>query len=136
METRPARKSLWKENFLQAREVIRAHRMRSALLILGVAIGITTILMIVTVLAGLSRKIYHDLASANRPYIYISKYDMLVGGADAEAQMRRRSFTREQAARLAEVCPDLDVVEFMVESDAGTARRRRRPRRSWAAAPG
>jgi putative ABC transport system permease protein len=109
---------LWRENFLQAVEIIRAHRMRSGLLILGVAIGITTILMIVTILSGLSRKIYHDLASANRPYIYISKFDMLVGGADAEEQARRKSFTREQAARLAELCPDLDVVEFMVESDS------------------
>jgi len=116
--TRRPRRSLWRENFLQAAEVIRAHRMRSGLLILGVAIGITTILMIVTVLSGLSRKIYHDLASANRPYIYISKFDFLVSGADAEEASRRKSFTREQAERLADLCPGLDTVEFMVETDS------------------
>jgi putative ABC transport system permease protein len=118
MKAHRARQSLWQENFQQAAGVIRAHRMRSGLLILGVAIGITTILMIVTVLSGLSRKIYHDLASANRPYIYISKFDILVSGADAEEQSRRKSFTREQAARLARITPELDVVEFLVESDA------------------
>jgi len=117
MEIKRRRESLWRENVLQAIDIIRAHRMRSGLLILGVAIGITTILMIVTVLSGLSRKIYHDLASANRPYIYISKFDLLVSGDKAEEQSRRRNFTREEAAKLEELCPDLDTVEFMVESD-------------------
>jgi putative ABC transport system permease protein len=118
MEIKRKRDSLWKENVHQAVEIIRAHRMRSGLLILGVAIGITTILMIVTVLSGLSRKIYHDLASANRPYIYLTKYDMIVSGDAADEQAKRKSFTREQAAKLAELCPDLDTVEYMVESDA------------------
>ena len=97
MEIKRKRDSLWKENVHQAVEIIRAHRMRSGLLILGVAIGITTILMIVTVLSGLSRKIYHDLASANRPYIYLTKFDMIVSGDAADEQAKRKSFTREQA---------------------------------------
>jgi hypothetical protein len=92
--------------------------MRSGLLILGVAIGITTILMIVTVLSGLSRKIYHDLASANRPYIYMTKYDLIVSGDEADEQSKRKNFTRQQADEMASLCPDLDVVEYMVESDA------------------
>jgi len=116
MPVRPARQSLWRENFMQALEVMRVHRMRSGLLILGVAIGITTILMIVTVLSGLSRKIYEDMASANRPYIYIQKYDMMVDGEEAEKVARRRSFTREEAAQLARLAPSLEHVEFMVES--------------------
>jgi putative ABC transport system permease protein len=115
--------SLWKENVKQAVGIIRAHRMRSGLLILGVAIGITTILMIVTILSGLSRKIYHDMASANRPYIYMSKYDLIVSGDAADEQSRRKNFTRQQADEMASMCPDLDVVEFMVEaSDEFTAR--------------
>jgi putative ABC transport system permease protein len=119
MEIKRKRDSLWKENVLQAVEIIRAHRMRSSLLILGVAIGITTILMIVTVLSGLTRKIYHDLASANRPYIYVTKFDTLIEGDDAEREMRRKTFTREQADKLAELCPDLAAVEFMNESTGG-----------------
>ncbi|HET6349480.1 MAG TPA: ABC transporter permease [Candidatus Krumholzibacteria bacterium] len=118
MELHRKRESLWRENVVQAVQIIRAHRMRSGLLILGVAIGITTILMIVTVLSGLSRKIYHDLASANRPYIYVSKYDLLVEGDEGEEQARRRNFTREEAQKVAELCPDLDTVEFMIETDS------------------
>jgi putative ABC transport system permease protein len=116
MNTRPPKHTLWRANLGQAIGVIRTHRMRSGLLILGVAIGISTILMIVTVLSGLSRKIYRDMASANRPYIYIQKFDMFVSGEEAEQAMRRRTFTREDVTRLAELCPSLDVVEYFVES--------------------
>jgi putative ABC transport system permease protein len=119
MDTRRKHDSLWRENVNQAVDIIRAHRMRSALLILGVAIGITTILMIVTVLSGLSRKIYHDMASARRPYIYIMKFDMLVSGDKEEEQARRPNFTREQARKLADLCPDLETVEFMNENAGG-----------------
>ncbi|HEX6791396.1 MAG TPA: ABC transporter permease [Candidatus Krumholzibacteria bacterium] len=120
MDTRRKRSgSLWRENVKQAVDIIRAHRMRSALLILGVAIGITTILMIVTVLSGLSRKVYQDLASANKPYIYMTKFDLLVSGDKQEEQARNPNFTREEAAQLARLCPDLQTVEFMNESVGG-----------------
>ena len=118
MEMHKKRESLWRENVKQAVEIMRAHRMRSGLLILGVAIGITTVLMMVTILSGLSRKIYHDLASANRPYIYISKFDMIVSGDEAEEQARRKDFKRVEADKLVELCPDLDTVEYMIESDS------------------
>jgi hypothetical protein len=86
MNTRPPKNSLWKENLGQAFGVIRAHRMRSGLLILGVAIGISTILMIVTVLSG-RLKIYR-MASAIGP-IYIQKFE---GSSRAEAEEQAADF--------------------------------------------
>src|SRR5678810_173088 len=111
MEIKRKKDSLWRENVHQAVEIIRAHRMRSGLLILGVAIGITTILMIVTVLSGLSRKIYHDMASANRPYIYVTKFDPFVGGEEAEKLMRRKKLTREDADKVAELLSLIHISE-------------------------
>jgi putative ABC transport system permease protein len=111
-----SRQSLWRENFSQALEIMRAHRLRSGLLILGVAIGIATVLMMVTVLNGLTGKIYRDMASANRPYIYVQKFDVLVGGEDAQKQARRPNFTRDDAAALPAMCPSLDKVSYFVES--------------------
>ncbi len=112
----PSRPSLWDENLAQAVEVMRAHRLRSALLILGVAIGIATVLMMVTVLSGLSKKIYDDMASANRPYIYAQKFDFVVEGENAEELSRRPDFTREDADALARTCPSVDAAVFMIES--------------------
>jgi putative ABC transport system permease protein len=120
MDLHRKRSSLWRENVNQAVDIIRAHRMRSALLILGVAIGITTILMIVTILSGLSRKVYQDLASANRPYIYMTKFDLLVGGDTQQEQAARHpNLTREDASELARLCPNLDTVEFINETVGG-----------------
>ncbi len=116
MDTRHSRSSLWRENFLQAFDVLRAHRLRSGLLILGVAIGIATVLMMVTVLNGLTSKIYHDMASANRPYIYVQKFDMLVSGENAQEMARRPDLTREDAEALATMCPSLDKVSYFAES--------------------
>jgi len=110
--------AVWRENLAQALGVMRAHRMRSGLLVLGVAIGITTILMMVTVLSGLARKINHDMVSANRPYLWAQKTDLIVTGEEAQAQLRRRELTREDAAALAAGCPSLDRVSFIVQAAA------------------
>lgn len=114
---RRSRAQTWRENFAQALDVMRAHRMRSGLLILGVAIGITSILMMVTVLSGLSRKINKDMVSANRPYIYVQKFDFVVGGVDEE-QLRRPDLTEEDALALERDCPSLDAVCYFVQSQA------------------
>jgi len=114
-KTPVTRGSMWRENFHQALDVIRMHRMRSGLLILGVAIGITTILMMVTVLSGLSRRINRDLVSARRPYVYVQRFDLIVTGENEEEMRRRKALTTEDAEALAELCPSLDDVCFAVQ---------------------
>lgn len=109
------RKVLWRENFQQAVDIVRQHRMRSGLLILGVAIGITTILMMVTVLSGLSRKINQDLVSARKPYVYVQRIDMMVSGEDAEEQMRRKPLTPVDADELLRLCPSLDKICYVIQ---------------------
>jgi putative ABC transport system permease protein len=106
---------VWRENFHQAIDIIRVHRMRSGLLILGVAIGITTILMMVTVLSGLSRKINADLVSARRPYVYVQRFDLIVTGENEEEMFRRKRLTPEDADALAQACPSLDDVCYAVQ---------------------
>jgi putative ABC transport system permease protein len=110
-----ARKQLWRENIQQAIDIVRQHRMRSGLLILGVAIGVTTILMMVTVLSGLSRKINKDLVSARKPYVYVQRSDLMVSGDDAEEQMRRKPLLPDDAAALPANCPSLDRVCYAIQ---------------------
>ena len=66
---------MWVENLKLALDVIRTHKMRSGLLILGVAIGVTTVLAMVTVMSGLGRRIQEDILSADRPYLMVTRYD-------------------------------------------------------------
>ncbi len=110
-----ARKQLWRENIQQAIDIVRLHRMRSGLLILGVAIGVMTILMMVTVLSGLSRKISKDLVSARKPYVYVQRADLMVSGDDAEEQMRRKPLMPDDATALRAGCPSLDRVCYAIQ---------------------
>jgi putative ABC transport system permease protein len=108
------RRDILSENLRQASVVIRTHKLRSFLLILGVAIGITTILGMVTVLSGLGRKINKDLVSASRPYLIIQRFDLFVSGVDEEEMIRRKEFEPEDADLLRRSCPSLDNVCFFI----------------------
>jgi putative ABC transport system permease protein len=113
-----SRKGVWQTNFRQALDIIRLHRMRSGLLILGVAIGITTILMMVTVLSGLSRKINKDLVSARRPYVYVQRFDLIVTGENEEELMRRKPLTPEDADAIKARGESLDDVCYAVQPES------------------
>lgn len=102
------------DNLRQAYEVIRSHKMRSFLLILGVAIGITTILGMVTVLAGLGRKINQDLVSASRPYLIVQRFDLFVGGIDEEELLKRPDFELEDAGKIRESCGRIEDVCYTI----------------------
>ena len=67
------------EAYRQAWQTVRGYKMRSGLLILGVAIGVATLLGIVTIVSGLSGRIRQDIVSASRPYLYVARYTGLGG---------------------------------------------------------
>lgn len=106
---------VWIENLRQALEVIRTHRLRSGLLILGVAIGVTTVLAMVTVMSGLGKRIEQDIISANRPYLVVTRYDpMAGGGGDRRDLYRRKKLTVQDARAIEDSCLTIDKVDFQV----------------------
>lgn len=102
----------------QAMRTIRGHRMRSGLLILGVAIGVTTLLAIYTIVTGLSGRIRDDVVSANQPYIYISR-DSGVGGHDP-AERRRRPQLMPELIPALKATPGVELVDYQVSNSSGT----------------
>ncbi len=114
--TEKIKKSLvWKENFRQALEVIRTHRMRSWLLIVGVAIGVTTVLAMVTVMSGLGKRIQSDIVSADRPYLFLSRFDPMGGGNDRRDLLRRKQLSIRDARFLEENCASCDRVDLNID---------------------
>ena len=115
--TRDGRKKrqVWRENFRQALEVIRTHRMRSWLLITGVAIGVTTVLAMVTVMSGLGRRVQQDIVSANRPYLFISRFDPIGGEQDKRDYLRRRQLSISDVRFLEENCESCDRVDLKID---------------------
>ncbi|MCP4571179.1 MAG: FtsX-like permease family protein [bacterium] len=107
----------WREAVRQALHIVVGHRMRSLLLILGVAIGVTTLLAIYTIVSGLSGRIRDDVVSGNRPYIYVSRYSGL-GGEDPEAMLRRPQLLPAVIPAL-EAVPGVEHVDYQISNGRG-----------------
>ncbi len=106
-----------RDGVAQAWRTIVGHRMRSALLILGVSIGVTTLLAIFTIVTGLSGRIRDDVVSANQPYIYIS-LNSGVGGGDAAERMRRPLLLPNLIEPL-RATEGVDLVDYQVSNGSG-----------------
>lgn len=106
------------DTLTEALRTIRGHPLRSVLLIVGVAIGVATLLAIVTIVTGLSSKIRNDIVSSNRPYIQIARYRGL-GGEDIEALLRRPQLKPECVDVVAAV-PGIETVDYLLSGGGGT----------------
>ena len=78
--SRPASTSKVLENLRMALFTLRSHKMRSSLVILGVGIGVTTLIFMVTILFGMGEKISADIRSSDNAVINLAKFSFLVGG--------------------------------------------------------
>ncbi len=107
-----------RETLQLAFDVMRAHKLRSGLLILGVAIGVTVLMGMVSILSGLSRKIEAEVRSTDQAVVTLSKFDFLTEGDPNNARvLARPDVTPEDARALAEGCPSVAIAEFYVDAN-------------------
>jgi len=106
-------KALVYENFVIALDVLRVHKLRSGLIVLGVAIGVASLMGMVSILLGLGDMITRQISSSEETIIGVVKFDFLVGGFD-EAKLRRKEITEEDARAVREGCPSLRYVTYQV----------------------
>ncbi len=99
-----------------ALDVIRAHKLRSGLLVLGVAIGVTVLMGMVAVLTGLGKKIESDITSSEKPVVTLSKFDFITTGPGDERVQDRPDITPDDAIALKELCPSVEVAEFYIDA--------------------
>ena len=101
----------------QALQTIVGHRMRSLLLILGVAIGVMTLLAIFTIVTGLSGRIRNDIISSNQPYVFVARFSGLGGGDPAEL-MRRPQILPDCAEAVAST-EGVGLVDYEISNGSG-----------------
>ncbi|HEV7842741.1 MAG TPA: ABC transporter permease, partial [Pyrinomonadaceae bacterium] len=64
-----------KESALMAIDTLRANKLRSSLTILGVSIGVITIIFMVSIIQGLNRAFAEQIEALGSNTIFITKYD-------------------------------------------------------------
>jgi putative ABC transport system permease protein len=108
---RGRRKDLVQENLRIAADVLWAHKLRSVLIILGVAIGVAALMGMVSILLGLGEKIRRDIHSSEQTIVMVQKFDFFVGGF-GESMLHRKDITEDDARAIRGQCRTLEHVTF------------------------
>jgi len=91
------------ENFFMAMSALTAHKLRSVLTMLGVLVGVFSIIVVMTAMRVLQSDINNHLSSLGGQTFMIQKWPALYFGgssADFEKYWRRKNITTEQGQRL------------------------------------
>jgi putative ABC transport system permease protein len=92
-----------RESFLMAMSAISAHKLRSALTLLGVLIGVFSIIVVMTAIRAMESNIDREISSLGSQTFMISKWPAFYfggSGGDFQKYWRRKDITMAQGKRL------------------------------------
>jgi putative ABC transport system permease protein len=98
------RLQLFREVFRMALDSIRANRLRSFLTVLGIVIGVMTVIGMVSVIQGLNASFRAELESAGSDLIMIQKFEPTMMGRRSEEERTRKDLTYEDALAIEQNC--------------------------------
>ena len=90
------------EAMKEAWSTLRSHKMRSGLVILGVLIGVASLLGMVATVSGLNNFIRDSISAENTPILSLQKVNFLAGEGTKEWE-KRKNFTIDDAFALEEL---------------------------------
>src|SRR5438445_5723702 len=104
------------ENLKQAMDTLRAHKMRSALTVFGVVLGVSVIMLVAGLLSGFDQKIQENIKQFGADTAFISRWDQGRHGRPPPLEERQRKpLTLEDARALQESCPAVkNVTAFLM----------------------
>lgn len=100
-----------KESLRLALATFRGHKMRSFLTVLGVLVGVFTIITVVSLITGLDNSMARQIESLGSNVIYVSKYKPgIVMGRRPASERNRKGITYDHALAILEACPAIVAV--------------------------
>jgi putative ABC transport system permease protein len=99
---------LVKEIFMMALDSIRMNKLRSSLTILGIVIGVLTIVGMVAVIEGINASFARQLEAMGANVLFVSRYEPGIHfGRMPEEMRRRKKIEFADAAALEQTCPSV-----------------------------
>ncbi|HEU4510358.1 MAG TPA: ABC transporter permease [Pyrinomonadaceae bacterium] len=111
-----------KESALMAFDTLRANKLRSALTILGVSVGVVTLMFMVSIIQGLNKAFADQIESLGSNTIFISKFDPAFGRPPGPEEIHRKDLTMEDAEALRTEAPSIEGVSPIHRLLAATVR--------------
>jgi putative ABC transport system permease protein len=99
------------ENLRMAFYSLRAHKGRSGLVILGVALGVTTLMAMVSIMEGFRNRLENEIMNTETTQIWLTSRDPFADHRDNE---RIRPLTYDDGMAIEEHCPSIREVDVMV----------------------
>jgi putative ABC transport system permease protein len=96
-----------KESAKIAVATLRANKLRSSLTILGVSVGVITVIFMVSIIQGLNRAFAQQIESLGSNTIFISKFDPSFGRMPRAEELHRKDLTMADAEALRNEAPSL-----------------------------
>jgi putative ABC transport system permease protein len=111
------RLGILKEIFQMAFDSIRTHKLRSFLTLLGIMIGVMTVIGMVSIIQGLNRSFLGELESMGSDLIFVGKYDPIQLGHRSEEERQRKDLTVEDAEAIEKECSLVKAVAIDIVAD-------------------
>src|SRR5437764_13774022 len=86
-----------KESALMAFDTLRSNKLRSSLTILGVSVGVVTVIFMVSIIQGLNKAFADQIESLGSNTIFVSKFDPSFGRPPNDEELHRKEITVEDA---------------------------------------
>jgi putative ABC transport system permease protein len=105
---------LFREVFRMAIDSLRAHKLRSFLTILGIVIGVMTVIGMVSIIQGLNKSFLAELQSAGSDMIVIRKTEGMQMGRESEEERTRKDLTFDDVKAIETGAPLVKAVAVSV----------------------
>ncbi len=96
-----------KESAAMAVDTLRANKLRSSLTILGVSVGVITVIFMVSIIQGLNRAFADQIESLGSNTIFVSKFDPSFGRPPGPEELHRKDITMADAEALRREAPSI-----------------------------
>src|SRR6478736_1915559 len=100
------------ENVRFAFIAVRAHKLRAGLTVLGIVVGVATVIAMVSIVTGFNNSMIRNFQSFGATLVMFQKYEPRFGpgGPQPEGELRRKDLTLEDAQALRAGIPELRAV--------------------------
>ena len=106
------------ENLKQAMDTLRAHKLRSALTVFGVVLGVSVIMLVAGLLTGFDQKIQEQIKQFGTDTAFVTKWDQnRQGGPPPLEERQRKPLTLEDEKALIDSCPAIQSVTAFLMTD-------------------
>jgi len=111
------RLGILKEITQMALESLKSHKLRSFLTLLGIMIGVMTVIGMVAVIQGLNRSVIGELESIGSDLIFVGKHEPIQMGRRSEEERKRKDLTLEDAMAIERECSLVKAVAVDITAD-------------------